>query len=678
MSEIITRVSTRVGLPEWWVESVAIEYLDCRAFASTGALSQFQFDRLTDDELADAVTRRHVVMRGYLLHNVWPEFLSGNTVRTVVGSYAELPAQGPGDIVPEGRASEHCFMFAGNDISVEDPKLAVPLGFFQVRDDGAFWQWQFIPLESRAERQSGIVDLGPLGEIERACKQLQAQWHRRSPADSSDLLAQVSHLYERAERARAEVRETLWQYHLKMKTTAGTDKVVKGLPPMLSFMETIRVRAGEIETQFAAEPIFYRACLSFVAEARTCTQLDVLHEKRAGAVILAAACLEAYINRVLDLTHPDLFRSIERLPLPSKWHLLLTMHNRATAWDVDSEPIKTLKHIQTSRNALMHFKRGFRQVVRKAPATLSHLDGVVLDEDLVFSLPHRLKELVVLASSVRGVDPPNWLEPSAAWRLPPETSDARPSIRRVGTMPRRAMVMRVSGSISVGKPRPDQRRQPARDQHVSPTGGTAQSFLPPDANVLVSYLEALHGEFADAGLSWDGRDGSAWKKRVFSCFEKLAGGQYTVNFSLKDVKTEWVNDLTWTRGAVVAADFEGVELALECEWGLGVSQWKWLDKVLEDLHKLLVVRAPVKVFIYGPPMLENCGTPAERLAPVKDAVAKLATEDENYLVVLFMPPAPSDLDRMSCILHGATYQCETWTEIPAKPVPLPTKGDGLS
>ena len=51
MYKIIQTVAQKVKLPYWWVEAIAIEYTECREYATGNEIWAFNFDKLSEYDL---------------------------------------------------------------------------------------------------------------------------------------------------------------------------------------------------------------------------------------------------------------------------------------------------------------------------------------------------------------------------------------------------------------------------------------------------------------------------------------------------------------------------------------------------------------------------------------------------------------------------------------------------
>ena len=80
MHKTIARVARNISLPPWWVEAVAVEYMDCRDFATRNEIWTFNFDRVSPQALEDAVNSHRIVVREPVWHNVHPAVLGHRTI----------------------------------------------------------------------------------------------------------------------------------------------------------------------------------------------------------------------------------------------------------------------------------------------------------------------------------------------------------------------------------------------------------------------------------------------------------------------------------------------------------------------------------------------------------------------------------------------------------------------
>jgi hypothetical protein len=424
MSSVLEEASRKLAVAPWWAESVAIEYLDCRELCVGEQLWRFNFERLSVDEVIAAIREHRLVMRGCLAHNVLPEVVIQRTMRSFVGAPSLNPGYG-GDVLPEGPVSETWFAMPDNAIENVDPKLSGTLGRCQILDDGRLWQWYFGKDGPLGFRESDVVDLTAFDRVKVLLKQAEALRCQPGSTGYGAYLDATKTVYRVAEEVRAPIRERLLRLHADRKKTASDAAIVRGPPPRLTYFERFRVRDHEYETCFVAEPMFYRSCLARVKRARELSsgQNDVsklldIYEERAGAIIMASACLEAYVNGVLREKHEGLFRSTERLPFPDKWHLALALSGKPELWHSGEQPFQTLSDVYSSRNELMHHKGTYARVCRDKNRVRTRTESSTLDEQLVDGLPSRLKELIILLASSAGMDRPEWLDSSSGWDLP--------------------------------------------------------------------------------------------------------------------------------------------------------------------------------------------------------------------------------------------------------------------
>lgn len=140
-------------------------------------------------------------------------------------------------------------------------------------------------------------------------------------------------------------------------------------------------------------------------------------------------------------------------------------------------------------------------------------------------------------------------------------------------------------------------------------------------------FDKLEENYVEIGAKW--KDNNAvWTKKILGFFYDLGMKQkYDVYASPKIGKKnthEYLVDLSW-----VFENEKGswIELALEEEWSLNK------DAIFFDFHKLLDVKAKLKVFICFPNERDREDFPKEMAKDILNQANKMF--DEKYLIVVF-------------------------------------------
>jgi hypothetical protein len=156
---------------------------------------------------------------------------------------------------------------------------------------------------------------------------------------------------------------------------------------------------------------------------------------------------------------------------------------------------------------------------------------------------------------------------------------------------------------------------------------------------LRAYYGVLRDRMVYENHAYKG-SGKPWTKLVLECFRDLAPEGTSVHCRpAGGGPDEWMFDLTWSKGDPRSAEFAGLRLALECEWGWDHSintEELWSNAILEDLNKLLVAKSASKVLVFEPPKWHG---PDNDLEPcfeiVTEAVGRCGLwPDEALLAVL--------------------------------------------
>lgn len=424
MSEVIDVVAQRLGLPYWWVESVAIEYTECRDYAVSGKIWAFNWGKLAESELEEAVRTHKVVARDYLIHNVHRDVFPARAANQLAAGALPSIVGSRDDLIPEGLVSQYFLPLQFNDISVVDPKHGFS-GWFQVLDNGHFWQWriaEFVEVEGRNYGKwiSQEVDLEPLDQIHEQLIALRQSAMSPGAPGYAEFRFRVEQFYKWLDELRGPILLALQSVHSR-KRSAKEDfpKATTGYPPLLSRFETYTVRNHEFYTKFFAEPIFLRGCIQHAKRAEELARsaenerdhvrkLDEIYQERAIAVILGALCVEAFVNGLLSEQFPELWELVESLEVLSKLNLYLKLKNGDELFGIDPGAHQFLKELIDRRNMLVHFKRDYQSLKHYKQKPVTYI-GCKLSRELNRDLPDKLVKLVLVVCEAVDVPIPKWV-----------------------------------------------------------------------------------------------------------------------------------------------------------------------------------------------------------------------------------------------------------------------------
>ena len=421
---VIRKVAKKMNLPLWWVEAIAIEYTECREYATCDDIWTFNFDKLLEKDLEEAVRSHHVAVYAVLIHNIVPGVYGTRFIRSL---HTRIPplVEERNDIMPEGLVSEYHFPFLTNSIDVWDPKL----GFsrcFQFRDNYKIWQWkiaEFITVKGRhyGKWVSSEIDLGPLNEMQERLKDLRTNRIKPGESSHSEFKKRVVQFYQELDKIRKPILSTLKDIHIKKRSSIKEyPKVVAGIPPKLSHYEKFTVIENEIHTKLIAAPIFFRGCNQHSTKAKDIynsakddsgliRKLDEIYQERTSAIIVGQACLEAFINDKGFEHFPKLWELIEeKLSLINKWKLYLILMGKSDIYDFGREPYQSLKLLIKKRNDLIHFKPKYEKVIRKGNKATTNLEKI-LEKEFVDNLPNRIKQLIKELCKATNLNVPTWI-----------------------------------------------------------------------------------------------------------------------------------------------------------------------------------------------------------------------------------------------------------------------------
>jgi hypothetical protein len=420
---VVEEVAGRLGLPAWWVESVAAEYADCRESTPLAGrdVVRFDFGRVTEQDLEREVRHNRVVVRGMLFHNVALDVLKPRLLMALIGAAPAVLPKDPSDLIPEGLASTSAVPFYANSLDVDDPKCGFST-HFQVLDNGRFWQWRVadfvsVPGRSFGKFVSEEVDLVPLDDIHDRLVSLR---EARKGTELGAYKCDVEEFYRWLDEIRRPIFAELERLHQQKRDAARIfPKAIKKAPPILSHYERFTVMKHDIHTRLYAEGIFFRSCLEHACRARALfaatkagsaiDALDRVYEARAMAIIAGAACCEAYFNGVGYERIPAWSRNERSMDLLEKWRKLTSSCAGVSATGSSRESLGTLCQLKKCRNELIHYKPRFRKVVR-AGGAVSTVAESLMPRAFSEELPARIEQLIRGLCQATGEPAPPWLD----------------------------------------------------------------------------------------------------------------------------------------------------------------------------------------------------------------------------------------------------------------------------
>jgi len=421
MAKVVETVAKKLNLPVWWIESVAVEYTECRHYATANEIWSFDFDMVTEAALEHAVRSHKIVASSIIVHNVDRDTYAMRAIERLFTNLPVQMAQEKDDVIANGPISTHHFPFLANPIDRWDPKLSFP-GYFQVLD-GGLWQWavgEFVEAtEARGKWVASEINLEPLDQVTARLAALQRRRVKPGEPGYADFQGQVKAFYQWVDGIRRQLLADLEVTHKRRCGEVDYSKAAVEAPPVLSRFEMYTVRERKILTQFFAEAIFYRGCYEHSSKAMELSasaanqserlaKLDEMYQERAVAIILGGSCAESFINGLIAEHYPSLWRNVEALMPVAKYQLLFTLKGKGDEFVLGKEPFNLLSELQRYRNFLVHYKRRYEQVGEFNGHPASKLE-ISLSEQFVRDLPSRLRSLIEKCCQAIGSPPPGWL-----------------------------------------------------------------------------------------------------------------------------------------------------------------------------------------------------------------------------------------------------------------------------
>lgn len=218
MNRNILNISARSELPYWWVQSVAIEYLECRDYTTRNDIWAFNFDLISDQDLMNAVKSERVVISGPIVH--YPQLERKSLLKSLENYFLGRDDDLEEHVV-EGLCSWNDFPEEVEFLDYWDP-LSSFSEYFQVYDDGNFWQWKIAELKQMKGNPKGKwvspdVDLTLINDLGLKCIELRNNIIKPGEPGHKEFKKDVEQFYWELKEIRREILSKLWEVHQKRK-----------------------------------------------------------------------------------------------------------------------------------------------------------------------------------------------------------------------------------------------------------------------------------------------------------------------------------------------------------------------------------------------------------------------------------------------------------------------------
>lgn len=382
----IQEIAEKFSLPEWWIESVIVEFFPCRRFAEDDKLWVFDFDMLSDEHINQITDKKVVVPNYYLVQNIRPKDLAAKTTISLIG----LPfiTIEDADFTPEGLVNSTGFPFFSNPIEVWDHKLGFNYKAI-VLDNGIFYQWTVsekkdLPGQPRHWYKSDLFSLDELFTINE-----ELQEYRNSPdikQPDSEFISKIEDAYNRLDIIREPLRTKILEYHNARKTEFDPTTVNVPNLPMLSYFDAIRLTEDGYQVKTHMEPLFLRSAIRNLKRAEEAQKkreenpddyyalLDEI-EYSAMSIISATNCLESYINFIISKYRPKESKIFDDTTSHrQKWLWFPTAMNLSEKFDPEEPPFSDFSLIVRWRNNAIHHKAKYERTRGSVSHTYNQLN----------------------------------------------------------------------------------------------------------------------------------------------------------------------------------------------------------------------------------------------------------------------------------------------------------------
>ncbi len=430
---IIERVSGRFLLPEWWVESVMIEYFDCREYLVDGHFWLFDFSMLKNEDIEQIPSKKVVIGNFVLFQNLRVEDL---TTRMLLGMVGAPMAPLPANVMAEGLVNDYYVPFQSNSSDVWDPKLGFG-EYAQVLDDGKFYQWKISEFHSIPGSPSGwykskFLDLEPLRQINEEIQKLRNQPIPQDDNLLKSLRENAREAYANLERTRCSLRERILEYHEANKRAAITPTLT-GPPAVITYLDSFQIAKDEdgkyeYHIRSHVEPLFYRRALEFLKETKEIVEnktrgkaeaISIVDEieSSAACIVFCVLCLETYINLVGEEYCQKVWSGrYARANLATKWISIPYVLGSPDCFELKSKLYSDFIKVVKWRNQIVHYEVKFKKTQpiqdQKRASQIYSICNLKNAELAV----ETTRAMIVRLSNKTPVKIPSWLERFDEWR----------------------------------------------------------------------------------------------------------------------------------------------------------------------------------------------------------------------------------------------------------------------
>jgi hypothetical protein len=368
-------IAQSLNLPDWWVESVVIEYFPCRRFGENGRLWTFDFNLLTDNMIKSIPSKQVIIPDFFLIHNVRPNDFRERMLHGSTGD--PVARMNLSDLIPEGMVNSSFFPFNIPSIELLDRKLDFS-EWAIILDESIFYQWKIADFTPRSEQNGGYtfdhMNLSQLHQIKE--RLMDYQKHGLLDNPKQETIENIAKDYEKLEEIRNEIRIMTLQYHSIKKKGYDRNKHFVLPPPRLSIFDSLKVDKENdrylIKTQIHS--LFYRSALRNLQRAATAREegkdtqkehsalLDEI-EYSAICIISSVACLESYINFVIEEYVPKDLKKIlvKSVNIRQKWFWIPFALELPFRFNEAENPFFMFSELVERRNRAIHYETVFRE-----------------------------------------------------------------------------------------------------------------------------------------------------------------------------------------------------------------------------------------------------------------------------------------------------------------------------
>ncbi|ATD55100.1 hypothetical protein [Clostridium chauvoei] len=426
---IIDKVANQTNLPNWWVESIAIQYFNPRKITleKENTLWNLDYSKLDEDELAEASIYKKAVISNYkIFHNVRKEIFYKRYVKNNRLKDTDSLIKEYNEITAKGLVSKYYIAFKELEGYIESPEHILN-SYYQVLDNGNIYQWRVLDSIKYCEETSNFNYLDEIFSLQDKHDYLVSLLINPEEVNKDELKDKIEEYLEWCNVVKRSLVKTLYDAHLARLANCNKEQYKnlntsnENFPPIISSYENFTLSKGIIKSNYNFEGIFYENCCRSldkskylekvsISDTELTKNIDNIYKEKISSLIMGLSCIESYINTVGCIYFENIWDETLDFNLKSKIRFYIKLISKRT--DFSEEELITINNIYgliKLKEEIFNNDKSFEDSTIDNNTIVSILNKKLSNENLV-NIDIIIKDFIILISSIGNMKLPFWLK----------------------------------------------------------------------------------------------------------------------------------------------------------------------------------------------------------------------------------------------------------------------------